>query len=79
MEADLFHEPFRAKLIPQYVEIVKDAKENGAYGTALSGAGPTMISMIPTSIGSQFVRKMEELFPSHKIILNKSRSYRCSC
>lgn len=72
MEKDLFHEPFRAQLIPQYFEIVKAAKENGAYGTALSGAGPTMISMIPNNIGSQFVRKMEELYPTHKIILTKA-------
>ena len=72
MEADLFHEPFRAKLIPAlYMKFVKAAKEAGAYGTALSGAGPTMISIIPTSIGQQFVEKMEELFPTHKIILTK--------
>ncbi|CAM5206258.1 Homoserine kinase OS=Ureibacillus acetophenoni OX=614649 GN=thrB PE=3 SV=1 [Ureibacillus acetophenoni] len=72
MEADLFHEPFRSQLIPQYFEIVQKAKEHGAYGTALSGAGPTMISMVPTSIGNQFVHQMESLFPSHKIILTKA-------
>ena len=71
MQADLFHEPFRAQLIPLYVDIVNAAKANGAFGTALSGAGPTMISMIPSNIGSKFVRTMEELFPSHKIILTK--------
>lgn len=71
MESDLFHEPFRAELIPYYHEIRKEAKKAGAYGTALSGAGPTMISIIPNSIGQQFVAKMEELFPTHKIILTK--------
>lgn len=71
MESDLFHEPFRAKLIPQYEEIIKAAKEHGAYGTALSGAGPTMISIIPPSIGQQFASKMKELFPTHHIILTK--------
>ncbi|NLY80038.1 MAG: homoserine kinase [Lysinibacillus sp.] len=71
MESDLFHEPFRAKLIPYYEEIHKEAKKAGAYGTALSGAGPTMISIIPPSIGQKFVARMEELFPSHKIILTK--------
>ncbi|HWL26936.1 MAG TPA: homoserine kinase [Ureibacillus sp.] len=72
MEADLFHEPFRAQLIPQYFEIINAAKENGAYGTALSGAGPTMIAMIPTTIGKQFVLNMEKHFPTHKIILTKA-------
>lgn len=71
MESDLFHEPFRAKLIPYYEEIVKEAKAHGAFGTALSGAGPTMISIIPSSIGQQFVEKMQELFPTHKIVLTK--------
>ncbi len=72
MEADLFHEPFRAQLIPQYFDIIQKAKESGAYGTALSGAGPTMITMIPTSIGNQFVNHMKELFPSHNIILTEA-------
>lgn len=72
MESDLFHEPFRSKLIPQFEEILNSAKEAGAYGTALSGAGPTMISIIPPSIGSQFVNKMKELFPSHEIILTNA-------
>lgn len=71
MEADLFHEPFRAKLIPNYEKIQSEAKKAGAYGTALSGAGPTMISIIPTSIGQQFQTKMESLFPDYKIILTK--------
>ena len=71
MESDLFHEPFRADLIPYYHEIRREAKKAGAFGTALSGAGPTMISIIPNSIGPQFVAKMEELFPAHKIILTK--------
>lgn len=72
MEADLFHEPFRSQLIPQYFDIVQKAKEHGAYGTSLSGAGPTMISMVPTPIGNQFVSQMEKLFPTHKIILTKA-------
>lgn len=72
MESDLFHEPFRAKLIPRFEEILKNAKEAGAFGTALSGAGPTMISIIPSSIGLEFVKKMKELFPSHTIILTQA-------
>jgi len=72
MEADLFHEPFRAKLIPNYTEIHKEAKENGAFGTALSGAGPTLISIIPTPIADDFVKAMKNKFPDHQIILTKA-------
>src|SRR5690625_1539237 len=43
MERDLFHESYRAKLIPNYFEIRADARKLGAYGTVISGAGPTMI------------------------------------
>jgi homoserine kinase len=69
MESDLFHEPFRAKLIPNYDEIHEAAKKAGAYGTALSGAGPTLISIVPTDIVEQFVVEMKAHFPAHRIVL----------
>ncbi len=75
MEADLFHEPFRSKLIPQYAEIRAAAKASGAYGTALSGAGPTLIAIIPTAIAEDFVTAMAVQFPEHHIILTKADEY----
>lgn len=72
MEEDLFHEPFRSTLIPQYAEIREAAKAHGAYGTALSGAGPTLISIIPTSIADDFVTTMQTKFPEHQIILTQA-------
>src|SRR5699024_8783565 len=47
MESDLFHESYRAKLIPNYYEIRSEARKLGAFGTVISGAGPTMISFVP--------------------------------
>ena len=72
MESDLFHETFRAKLIPAYYEIHEAAKEAGAYGTALSGAGPTMVSIVPPSIAEQFVETLSKQFPTHRVILTKA-------
>lgn len=72
MEKDLFHEPFRAKLIPAFEEIHQAAKNAGAYGTALSGAGPTLISMVPTAIAESFVADLSAKFPSHHVILTKA-------
>ena len=72
MERDLFHEPFRAKLIPNYGEIHEVAKKAGAYGTALSGAGPTLISIVPTDIAEQFVVEMKAQFPTHRIVLTQA-------
>lgn len=64
MEQDLFHEPYRAKLIPHYDEIIEHAKKDGAYGTVISGAGPTMISFVPKGKGINIAKTMKEVFPS---------------
>ncbi|WP_332646421.1 homoserine kinase [Lysinibacillus sp. 54212] len=75
MEADLFHEPFRAKLIPAFSTIHEAAKNAGAYGTALSGAGPTLISIIPNNITESFMASMRKQFPNHTIVLTKADPY----
>lgn len=72
MEQDFFHEPFRAKLIPAYHEIREAAKQAGAYGTALSGAGPTLISLVPHNGAEKFASAMMEAFPSHTVMLTKA-------
>jgi len=42
---DKLHEPYRAKLIKGFDEIKKSALNNGALGTVLSGAGPTILAI----------------------------------
>lgn len=44
MEMDVFHQPFRRALVPEYEQTKKFISEF-VYGTYLSGAGPTMISL----------------------------------
>lgn len=72
MELDKFHEPYRATLIPNFADIKQTAKEYGAYGTALSGAGPTMISLVPSAGAEDFAQKMQQVFPKHRVILTKA-------
>lgn len=67
MERDLFHEPYRAKLIPNYSEIRKTARETGAYGTILSGAGPTMMTFVPSGMGPSIAKKMQQEFPEYQV------------
>lgn len=67
MESDLFHETYRAKLIPNYYEIRSHARELGAYGTVISGAGPTMISFVPQGEGEKIAEKMRMIFPDYDI------------
>ena len=43
IEGDLFHERFRQSLVREFATIKQVAKENGAYATYLSGAGPTVM------------------------------------
>ncbi len=43
---DRLHQPYRKKFIPHFDDIVAKAKELGAKGMFLSGAGPTMIAIL---------------------------------
>ncbi|RKQ33270.1 homoserine kinase [Oceanobacillus halophilus] len=67
MERDLFHEPYRAKLIPNYDKIRLRAKEFGAYGSIISGAGPTMMSFVPSGNGATIANKMQTILPDYKV------------
>lgn len=68
MEQDVFHEPYRAELIVDFNLIKQCAKRYGAYGTALSGAGPTMISLVPSNLIDSFVQQMKNQFETYDII-----------
>ncbi|MEC5425462.1 homoserine kinase [Virgibacillus sp. C22-A2] len=67
MEKDLFHEPYRAELIPGYHDIKLEAKNNGAYGTVISGAGPTMISFAPKGEGSGIANHMQRILTDYQV------------
>lgn len=41
---DALHQPYREKLIPGMYEVFRSAKEAGALGVAMSGAGPCIIA-----------------------------------
>ncbi|MEH7117026.1 homoserine kinase [Neobacillus vireti] len=64
MGNDRFHQPYRKSLILGYDEIEKTAKANGAFGTALSGAGPTMICFTEKGRAAGLVKALEAGFPT---------------
>jgi len=68
MERDLFHETYRARLIPRYDEIKREAKAYNAYATVISGAGPTTISFVPSGKGEELARKMQSLLPDYEVV-----------
>ncbi|MEI3613906.1 homoserine kinase [Pseudogracilibacillus sp. SO30301A] len=67
MESDLFHESYRAKLIPNYFDIRSNARNLGAFGTVISGAGPTMISFVPNGEGEEIAAEMQRLLPDYEV------------
>ena len=41
---DRLHEPYRAPFIPGFKAVLSAAREAGALGTCLSGAGPSLLA-----------------------------------
>lgn len=62
MVRDLFHQPHRMSLVPGLQRIVETIKEYGAYGAALSGAGPTLIVFAPLNKGAEVISSLANTF-----------------
>jgi homoserine kinase len=71
MEKDLLHQPYRKTLLPHYEEFEKVAKENGAFGVALSGAGPTVLAFIEQGKGAALEHRLKGYFTKEHIRLLK--------
>lgn len=57
---DRLHQAARARLVPGLDEIVAAARSAGAFGAALSGAGPAVIALAPARLAPRVVAAMEE-------------------
>ncbi len=51
MTVDRLHEPYRAKVYPQLPRLVGAAREAGALGACLSGAGSTILAFVDSMTG----------------------------
>ncbi|GLH64425.1 homoserine kinase [Parageobacillus sp. G301] len=63
MAADLFHQPYRKKLVPQLSLVETLAAQYGAFGVALSGAGPTVLAFTEPGKGESLKEKLLPHFP----------------
>lgn len=61
MERDQFHETYRETLVPHLEQIRDRARDAGACGTYLSGAGPTVISMVPPAEAEEILGELQQL------------------
>ncbi|MCD3220171.1 homoserine kinase [Mammaliicoccus sciuri] len=62
MMKDGFHEPYRQHLIPDFERIKALAIEHGAYATVISGAGPTVLTLVKKELSGKLVRALQVEF-----------------
>ncbi len=55
---DRVHQPYRQKLVAGYAEVRSAALDAGAYGMAISGAGPTLLALAAPQQAEGVVRAM---------------------
>ncbi|HDR4571552.1 homoserine kinase [Bacillus cytotoxicus] len=67
MERDLFHEPYRSQLVPLLPSVREYAKRFGAYGTALSGAGPSLFILTPYENRQEIAEQLMKVFPKIEV------------
>jgi len=63
--ADRLHQSARTALVPAMAETIASAREAGAFGAALSGAGPSVVAIAPARLASRVVVAMEETAAAH--------------
>ena len=61
MEQDKWHETYRRSLVPHLKEIRRLTQQKGAYGSFLSGAGPTVLILSPEERTNEIVQSLEKL------------------
>ena len=72
---DRLHQPFRYELIPGAEEAISGALEAGAFGAALSGAGPSVIAFVEKEnqeVARLFVQAFEKAGISSRIFKTTS-------
>jgi homoserine kinase len=62
---DMLHEPYRARLFPHLDAMKATARDHGAVGAALSGAGSTVLALVPPEcvdrVAAAFERTAKQL------------------
>jgi homoserine kinase len=64
---DKLHQPYRQALIPGYDAVRSAALATGAYGMAISGAGPTLIALVNTASATTVAAAMRDAWKAQGI------------
>ncbi|MDP9454102.1 MAG: homoserine kinase [Actinomycetota bacterium] len=64
---DRLHQPYRSHLILGLEDVIEAACHNGAYGSCLSGSGPTVLALAPEGRADAIARAMHATFEERDI------------
>ncbi|MBT2679053.1 homoserine kinase [Bacillus sp. ISL-35] len=78
MAADLFHQPYRKELVPFFDDVQEKAIQSGAFGVALSGAGPSILCLAEPGQGEEVTEKMKQCVDGMGILNLKIDRTGCS-
>lgn len=68
MELDLFHQPYRRKLIKEFDHVLNLKNDLGFYTAIISGAGPTILVITPMKKRDVIYWKLKNRFSECKVI-----------
>lgn len=71
MEKDIFHEPYRKPLFPEFEQIRTACRDYGAYGMTISGAGPSLFIAVEQGAESEVAGKLATDFPYYECLTVK--------
>jgi homoserine kinase len=76
---DKLHEPYRGRLFPHLLPMTEAAREAGAIGSCLSGAGPSILSLVDPEqtepVAAAYSRISTQLrVPGHTVLLDLAPS-----
>lgn len=69
MEKDGFHEPFRKGRFPDFAAIRQACRDYGAFGSAISGAGPSLFVAAERGKEHEISRMLSERFPHYECLI----------
>lgn len=72
MSKDIFHQPYRQSRFPDFEKIGEACRKLGAYGYAISGAGPSLFIPVRPGDEQRIAETLGEQFPHYEGIAMKT-------
>jgi homoserine kinase len=69
MRSDRYHQPYRRQLVPHFEKIEEAALAGGAFGAALSGAGPSILCFAENGEGEKLANVLAGRFPEMDVLM----------